>query len=210
MKIKVCGMRDAENIRRVGELAIDFMGFIFYPSSPRFAGKDLLSPEALEKLPASVRKTGVFVSENLDTLFRYVEKQGLDVVQLHGNEMPEYCYILKEKYPAIDIIKAFPVSESSDFDRTKEYTTVCDYFLFDTKTSLYGGSGKQFDWKIIEDYQVKTPFFLSGGISTDDAEKIKGIRHSLFYGVDLNSRFELAAGIKDVDLLQTFIKTIKI
>jgi len=210
MKIKVCGMRDAGNIRRVGELAVDFMGFIFYPPSSRFAGNGLLLPEALGNLPATVRKTGVFVSESLDTLFHYVEKYGLDIVQLHGEETPEYCCALKEKYPAVGIIKAFSISEPTDFDRTKEYVTVCDYFLFDTKTALRGGSGKQFDWKIVEDYKGKTPFFLSGGISADDVEKIKDLKHPTFFGIDLNSRFEIAAGIKDIDLLQTFIKAIKI
>ena len=209
MKIKICGMRDAENIRKAGELAIDFMGFIFYPPSPRFAGNGLLSAEALKNLPSAIRKTGVFVSENINTLFIYVEKYALDVVQLHGNETPEYCCSIKEKYPSVNIIKSFSVSEPADFNHTKKYEPICDYFLFDTKTSLHGGSGQQFDWKIIENYRGKTPFFLSGGISANDAGKIKELQHPSFYGIDLNSRFEITAGIKNSNLLQTFIKTLK-
>ena len=209
MKIKVCGMRDVENIRKAGELAIDYMGFIFYPPSPRFAGDSLLPPEALENLPPTIRKTGVFVSENINTLFNYVEKYALDVVQLHGKEAPEYCHTIKEKYPLINIIKGFPISVPADFDCTTGYETVCDFFLFDTKTPLYGGSGQQFDWKISESYQGKTPFFLSGGLSANDAEKIKELQHPALYGIDLNSRFEIRAGIKNIDLLQTFIKTVK-
>ena len=202
-------MRAAENIRSVGELAIDFMGFIFYPPSPRFIGNGLLPMDALKNLPASIRKTGVFVSENRNTLCHYVEKQALEVIQLHGNETPEDCSVLKTEFPSVDIIKAFSVSEPADFEHTKEYTSVCDYFLFDTKTPLYGGSGKRFDWKVLENYQGKTPFFLSGGISSDDVAKIKKLQHPSFYGVDLNSRFEVTAGIKNINLLRIFIETLK-
>ncbi|GHV57432.1 N-(5'-phosphoribosyl)anthranilate isomerase [Bacteroidia bacterium] len=209
MKIKVCGMCDAENIRRVGMLAIDFMGFIFYQKSPRFAGNGLLPPEALWELPANVCKTGVFVSESLDVAGSYVAKYKLNAIQLHGKETPEYIGLLKENFPEILIIKAFPVSDSSDFLLTKAYEAVCDYFLFDTRTLQYGGSGKQFDWTLIEAYRGKTPFFLSGGISVEDAVRIKQIQHPALYGVDLNSRFELSAGIKDLNLLQQFIETLK-
>jgi phosphoribosylanthranilate isomerase len=209
MKIKVCGMCEAENIRRVGELPVDFMGFIFYPASPRFAGNGRLQPETLKNLPPHIRKTGVFVSEAPDTVAGYVEQYALDAVQLHGSETPAYCRAVKEKFPGIAVIKAFPVSEPADLDRTKDYTAVCDYFLFDTKTPQHGGSGKQFKWKILEIYPVKTPFFLSGGISPDDADRIKAISHPLCCGVDVNSRFETAPGIKNIDLLRTFITTLK-
>jgi phosphoribosylanthranilate isomerase len=128
---------------------------------------------------------------------------------LHGNETPEQVSVLKEKFPQIAVIKAFSIAIPDDFDRTKDYTSVCDFFLFDTKTPQYGGSGKSFDWKMIEACQEKTPFFLSGGISAEDADKIREIQHPALYGVDLNSRFELSAGIKNVDLLRTFIETLK-
>ncbi|MDR2682857.1 MAG: phosphoribosylanthranilate isomerase [Dysgonamonadaceae bacterium] len=209
MKIKVCGMCDAENIRRAGELPIDFMGFIFYPPSPRFAGNGRLQPEALKDLPPAIRKTGVYVSEAPDSLFALTEKYAWDAIQLHGNETPEYCGMVKEKFPGITLIKAFPVATADDFSRTLAYETVCDFFLFDSKTAQYGGSGRMFDWKLIDGYPGQTPFFLSGGIAPDDAGRIRPIGHPLLYGVDLNSRFETAPGIKNIRLLQTFIETLK-
>jgi phosphoribosylanthranilate isomerase len=209
MKIKVCGMCDAENIRRIGELPVDFMGFIFYPRSPRFAGNWLLQPKALKNLSPAIRKTGVWVSESPDTLYALVEKYALDVVQLHGNETPEYCCRVKEKLSGRALIKAFSVASPEDFIRTGEYETVCDYFLFDTKTPQHGGSGQQFDWKIIDAYRGQTPFFLSGGIAADDAGRIKELRHPALCGVDVNSRFELSPGVKNRDLLRTFITTLK-
>jgi phosphoribosylanthranilate isomerase len=203
MKIKVCGMREPDNIRRVGELPIDYMGFIFYPKSPRYAGN--LAPE-IPQLPANIRKTGVFVSESVENISAVVDEWGLNVVQLHGHESPEDCRRLKAAHPALEIIKAFSVAEAADFAPTVAYESLCDYFLFDTKTPHYGGSGRAFDWKLLEAYRGQTPFFLSGGISAGDAEAIRNIRHPLFYGLDLNSRFERTAGEKDVEKLQQFLK----
>jgi phosphoribosylanthranilate isomerase len=209
MKIKVCGMCDAENVRQVGKLSVDLMGFVFYPPSPRFAGNDRLLPEALRDLPPTVRRAGVFVSELPDVVADRVEACSLDVIQLHGRETPEYCRRMKERFPSKSIIKAFPIAQPDDFTQTRRYEAACDYLLFDTKTKQYGGSGKQFDWKVIDAYRGRTPFFLSGGISVDDAERIKAIRHPSFYGVDLNSRFELSPGIKNTDLLRIFIETLR-
>jgi phosphoribosylanthranilate isomerase len=202
-------MRDPENIRQVGELPIQFMGFIFYPPSPRFADSDALWL-ALKELPPRIRKTGVFVSELLETVLRLAEKYALDAIQLHGKETPEDCFRLKTALPDRKLIKAFPVSTADDLAATEAYATVCDYFLFDTKTSLRGGSGRQFDWQILESFQGKTPFFLSGGLSPNDADRINAWRHPSLCGIDLNSRFEIRPGIKNVELLRTFINTIEV
>lgn len=209
MKIKICGMKNRKNIQNAGKLPVDFMGFIFYPPSPRFAG-NVLTADDLSSLPAHIRKVGVFVSVSAEILSAYLEAYPLDWVQLHGAETPEFCRTLKKDRPQTGIIKAFPVSEVSDFNQMKEYEEGCDYFLFDTKTEKYGGSGKKFDWSLLNGYSGKTPFFLSGGISPSDAEKIKQISHSSFYGVDLNSKFETKTGIKDLNLLQTFINDLQL
>jgi phosphoribosylanthranilate isomerase len=209
MKIKVCGMNHPENIKQTGSLPVDYMGFIFYPPSPRFAGNGILNSTIMNDLSPRIKRVGVFVSEAIPVLLSTIKRYPLDVVQLHGAETPDYCRTVKENCPALKIIKAFNLSEAADFDAAKEYEAVCDFFLFDTKTAKHGGSGEKFDWKIIECYQGKTPFFLSGGISADDADAIKNIHHPRLYGIDLNSRFEIRPGIKDVNLLQTFIKNLK-
>jgi phosphoribosylanthranilate isomerase len=208
MKIKVCGMREAGNILRVGAMAIDYLGFVFYPPSPRYAG-NMLSANALRSLPAHIRKTGVFVSESMDTLSVCVERYGLDAIQLHGRETPDDCRRLRERFLQKEIIKAFSIAGPDDFLLTEDYATVCDYFLFDTRTPHYGGSGRPFDWNLLKTYRGATPFFLSGGIAVSDAERMAGLQHPALFGVDLNSRFESAPGVKDTDLLQTFIHTLK-
>jgi phosphoribosylanthranilate isomerase len=207
MKIKVCGMREAENIRKIGSLPIDYMGFIFYPPSPRFVGNEPL--EALKNLPPTVRKTGVFVSESMDIMSGFVEKCALEALQLHGREAPDDCFRLKKRFPDLLLIKAFPIATPADFLITQSYTGVCDYFLFDAQTPQYGGSGRPFDWSVLAAYSGATPFFLSGGIGATDAASIQALQHPMLYGVDLNSRFEIRTGIKDVDLLFTFINTLK-
>lgn len=204
MKIKVCGMKNPRNIEELSFLSIDYMGLIFYPKSPRYAAG--LNPEALNVLSDNTKRVGVFVNEKVAPLFSTIEKYSLDTVQLHGNETPEYCEDLIETFPEITLIKTFSLSEISDLKKTEDYEEVCDFFLFDTKTSQYGGSGQKFNWEILNSYQGEIPFFLSGGISTGDIENIKKIQHPQLYGLDLNSKFEWEPGLKNIKKVTNFIK----
>ena len=199
MIIKVCGMREETNVREVEQLGADWMGFIFYPKSPRYVG------EVLPFLPEKVKKVGIFVDEDVDRLFTLAKKNNLDILQLHGDESPEICKALRKK--GFLVIKAFGVTAGDPFPSklTKQYEGCCDYFLFDTRTDLYGGSGKKFGWELLSDYRGETPFFLSGGISPGDVEAVKTFLHPKCIGVDLNSGFEISPAIKDVQLLEKFI-----
>jgi phosphoribosylanthranilate isomerase len=200
--IKICGMRDADNIREVLTLTPDFMGFIFYPKSPRYVA----SPEALKhiRFGQNTTKTGVFVNASEEDIMQKVELYDLQAVQLHGDESVDLCSFLKNK--GLIVLKAFQIHSAEDFKNAARYNRQVDYFLFDTKTASYGGSGSKFDWSLLDVYHGDTPFFLSGGIGSDDACEIQKINHPSFRGVDLNSRFETATAIKDYELLQQFIK----
>lgn len=198
--IKICGMKYSENIRAVATLHPDFMGFVFYPKSPRYA--EPLDLKTLEEIPLTIKKIGVFVNEDLENILTIVFKYKLDGVQLHGTELVEMCSKLRDA--GLIVIKAFPVAEAYNFKVTKAYDGACDYFLFDTKADTYGGSGAKFSWTILSEYKGETPFLLSGGIAADDAEAILKIKHPKFAGVDLNSKFEISPGLKDVELLKKF------
>lgn len=200
--IKICGMKFPENIRAVAALHPDFMGFIFYPKSPRFA--EPLDVSTLNSMPKSIKKIGVFVNESLENILTIAYKYKLDGVQLHGTELVEMCKELRKA--GFIVIKAFPIAEAYNFKVTKAYEGACDYFLFDTKTEAYGGSGVKFNWKMLDEYVGETPFLLSGGIAPDDAEAIRKIEHPKFVGIDLNSKFEVKPGEKNVELLREFLK----
>jgi len=204
MKIKVCGLKNPENIKAVAALSPDYMGFICYGLSPRFISD--LKPETLIELPATVYKTAVFVNEDIENVNTLINIFKFNAIQLHGDESPEYCNELKSK---VQVLKAFGLNANFDFERLKPYANSADFFLFDTKTDIYGGSGKTFDWSILDKYQLDVPFFLSGGISLDNLEEIKKINHPQFYGVDLNSRFETEPGIKDIEKLEKAFNIIK-
>ena len=196
MKIKVCGMKHPNQVNDLDSL-VDFIGFIFHEKSQRF----------VESVPTSgqAHRVGVFVHEELKSLEMLVKKYSLDYVQLHGSESPEYC---AEASDVAKVIKAFGIDEEFQFDRLAAYEHV-DLFLFDTKTILHGGSGKQFDWSLLNSYTGNVPFLLSGGINPSSVEAIKTISHSRFYGVDLNSGFESIPGNKNIELINTFIDAIK-
>ncbi len=204
MKIKICGMRIPKNIRAVAALQPDFMGFIFYTKSPRFA--EPLDITVLNALPKSIKKIGVFVNEDLENVLTIATKYNLDGVQLHGSELESMCKELHKS--GFIVIKAFPIAEAYNFKVTKKYEGTCDYFLFDTKTDAYGGSGVKFNWGMLKEYVGETPFLLSGGIAADDAEAILKIEHPKFAGIDLNSKFEGKPGEKNVELLRIFLKEI--
>ena len=204
IKIKVCGMKNPQNIKDLTALNPDFIGFIFYEKSPRYCANEL---DNLDFIPKNIKKIGVFVNENIDKILEFAKKYDLNGIQLHGSESPDICRQIKANN--LLVIKAFSIAESADFERTKDYEGVADYFLFDsppTPKIKYGGTGIKFDWSILNDYQGNTPFLLSGGISVDDAKMIKKITHPHFFGIDINSKFEIEAGVKNVELICSFLK----
>ncbi|WP_321426568.1 phosphoribosylanthranilate isomerase [uncultured Bacteroides sp.] len=201
MLIKVCGMRDAENIRQVESLGVDLIGLIFYPKSSRF----VVCPPSY--LPGKAKRVGVFVNEDQETVLTLHSQFLLNFIQLHGTESPEYCVSLRGK--GLNLIKAFSVSAPADLEATEKYEGLCSYFLFDTKCEGHGGSGKQFDWSVLSHYHGKTPFLLSGGISPKSVKELKAFHHERFAGVDLNSCFETAPGMKDVEKLSRFINELR-
>ncbi len=205
IKIKVCGMREPENISALLKLKPDFIGFIFFKKSARFVSESCLSPDLRAVLKA-VKKTGVFVDAKKEYIYDKIKNYQLDFVQLHGNETPEFCKAIRTQ---IGVIKAFGVDEHFDFTQLNAYYGACDYFLFDTKTAQKGGSGQKFPWATLANYKLDIPFFLSGGINGQDAQSIKEIEHPSLFAVDINSRFELFPGLKDIDKLAYFFKSFK-
>lgn len=204
MKIKVCGLRDAENIKAVEALEPDYMGFICYDQSARFIGEQ--NEFFLDNISTGVIKTGVFVNEHEDAISKLIYKYKFDAIQLHGSENPAFCDLFKHE---VQVIKAFGVDEHFDFEQLTPYVNKVDFFLFDTKTAQHGGSGKTFDWNVLYNYKLNVPFFLSGGLSLDNIDEVKKITHPMLYGVDLNSRFEVLPGIKNIDQLKLAFKAIR-
>jgi len=202
MLVKICGINDQDFLVNSASLSFNFAGFIFYPESDRHMGDDLM-PGDLDLLPVSVDRVGVFVDETLDLVTDVASQFDLDYVQLHGFESPSFVKKLSEKFK---IIKAFRVNDEFDFDSTAPFENACDFFLFDTKAKRIGGTGKQFNWKILNKYAGRVPFLLSGGIGPDDVEKIKNIKHPQFAGIDINSRFEIKPGKKDLSRISHFLK----
>lgn len=198
--IKVCGMREEQNISDLEKLDIDWMGMIFWSGSKRYVSR----PPS--RLPQRVKKVGVFVDASLDDIRQHVSDYQLDIIQLHGHETPAFLEALKP----LTLIKAFNIADASDLEKTKAYEGIADYFLFDTKGKIVGGNGEKFDWTVLTAYEGATPFLLSGGIGPDDVQKVKQFHHQKYIGIDLNSRFESAPGLKDIDQLQTFIKQIRL
>ena len=200
MIIKVCGMRDRDNIRALERLDIDWMGFIFYPGSPRYVTDEDEFCAAIQSC-AKVR-VGVFVNEQPEAIIRKVATYRLNYVQLHGDETPDSCRQLRDAGCAI--IKAFSISSEADLRKTTDYEPFAKYFLFDTKSSERGGSGKRFDWSVLEAYRGNVPFLLSGGIGLEHVHDLQALVHPLLAGVDLNSRFELSPAMKDAGLVERF------
>ncbi len=204
--VKICGMRETGNIIAAADLKPEILGFIFYPESPRFAGK-LLNPESLKYLPEDIRLAGVFVDADYVHISETIRKFSLDIVQLHGHESPDLCYRLKQD--GICVIRAFNIKKDTQFKSLSGFIACTDFFLFDANTEKYGGSGQKFDWQILDSYDLDHPFFLSGGIGPGDAAVISGISAPSFYGIDLNSRFEIEPGLKDIDKLKIFFQGLR-
>ncbi len=196
MLIKVCGITQEEQLRELDELkSVDLIGTIYYEKSKRYVRS---------VLPATnhSNKVGVFVNESCENILNISAEHSIDLVQLHGNETPIACKRLSEK---LKVIKAFGLSDSFDFKTLEKYQDKVDFFLFDTLSPEYGGSGRKFDWSIIDQYYLSTPFLLSGGIRFSDAKELRSIKHPQFYGIDINSGFETQPGIKNIELIKHFI-----
>ena len=202
--IKICGMRDAENIAAVASLGPQYLGFIFYPKSPRFVGENFDIPA---NLPASIASVGVFVNESSAVIMAKRKSSKLDFVQLHGNESPAQCDELKAT--GLGVIKVFSIDDKFNFDVTKPYRDVVDYFLFDTKGKYYGGNANTFNWKILSKYDQAVPFFLSGGLSPDNVNTLGDIQKMNLHALDLNSGVEISPGLKDLKKVETIISSYK-
>lgn len=207
MNIKVCGITQLKQVQQLDGLNIDFAGFIFYPQSPRFIADKIVKNE-LKNLDADIKRTGVFVDAEMIDILDAIDEYGLDVVQLHGNESPEMCEDLSSE---VEVIKTFSIDGKVDIDElVAGYDDVCDYYLFDTAAGgTKGGTGKKFDWKILSKAKIEKPFFVSGGISLEDAEAVKKIKHPDFYGIDINSKFEKEPGVKDMALVLQLLQALK-
>ena len=188
-------MREADNIRAVEALGIDMMGFIFWPKSSRYVS------QRPDYLPKRVKRVGVFVDEDPEQVKRLADDYALDYIQLHGQESPSYIFQLR----GLHVIKAFNISIAEDLLQTQPYEGLVDFFLFDAKGKSVGGNGEKFNWDVLDAYQGATPFLLSGGIGPDDAERVNAFYHPKCIGIDLNSRFELCPGLKDVAKLKEFM-----
>lgn len=204
LKIKICGLFNKVNIIDIQNSHFDYMGFIFYKLSKRYVGNNFIIPNII----STIKKVGVFVNEKEKLVEKNKIKYNLDYIQLHGNETIDYCYNIKNK--GFKIIKSFGIDNMFNFDKiVKPYNDICDIYLFDNKTNKYGGSGKKFSWKKVYQYNFQIPFFISGGISYNDIDHILSISHPAFLGIDINSNFETKDGIKDVYLVNQFIKNLK-
>lgn len=211
-------MRDADNIRDISALGVDLIGLIFYPPSPRYvqqfsSGAGII-PDYAPDMGKTPLRVGVFVDDMPQNIVTRVYNYKLDYIQLHGNEPRETLENLRATIdpdikPKIKIIKAISVSSAEDIKKYKEYVGAADLFLFDTKCKTVGGSGEQFDWQVLEQYDGETPFLLSGGIGPDDAERVKFFHHPQCIGIDLNSKFEIEPALKDVEKLKDFLEKLR-
>ncbi len=206
MKLKVCGMKYPDNAAAVAALMPDYMGFIFYKSSKRYCG-ETLTPAFVKSLPASIITTGVFVNESVEEVLRVCSTYAFKAVQLHGYETPDFCIACKEA--GLLVIKVFHVGEKMDWSVLEPYKKIADYFLFDTKTPEYGGSGNRFNWDLLQQYDNEVPLFLSGGIDETILDELNRLKNINIYALDINSRFELEPGLKDIERVKKFVKSLK-
>ena len=202
MKLKVCGITQLAQLQQIDELHVNYGGLIFYDQSRRCIINKLEAGD-VKALPLSLKKVGVFVNAAESDIMNQVENFGLDIVQLHGDETPGFCNLISNR---ITVIKAFRITHTNEQNidwMIRPYEEYCDYYLFDTnRKNAYGGTGEKFDWKILQNNKINKPFFLSGGIGLKDIEKLKAFEHPFFYAVDVNSKVELAEGIKDIESIK--------
>ena len=201
MKLKICGMKEPDNIRQVIKYRPDFLGFIFYPGSPRYAGGDIEKLSVMN-IFSPIQKVGVFVNEDPEVVKQIAAKMSLDLVQLHGNETVADC--IEFRRSGLKVIKVFSVSEHFEFKIMEPYVEQVDYFLFDTKGKYYGGNSIPFDWKILGKYPFRIPFFLGGGIGIENIDLVSQIKNPSLFALDANSRLEVSPGLKDPGKVKTF------
>ena len=201
INVKICGMRDVDNILRAASFVPDYMGFIFYPLSPRFVGNSFEIPP---DLASTIRRVGVFVNEETDLILKKSQQLGIDHIQLHGNETTTQAAQLKDA--GLKVIKVFAVDDAFDFQLTKPYVPVVDYFLFDTKGKHYGGNAKTFNWEILKHYDQEIPFFLSGGLSPENVEEVFELKGMNLHAIDVNSGVEEAPGKKSMEKLRSLFE----
>lgn len=210
MRVKVCGMTEIDQVKQLDAMGVDFAGFIFYPKSPRYVVRHLTG-EQVKKAKLRLGKVGVFVNATYDEVMKQVDSFGLDMVQLHGDETPRFCEQLSNY---ITVIKVFRLSEDDPIDwLIRPYQDSCDMFLFDTEGVGYGGTGKKFNWGTLKAAHIDKLFFLSGGIEPGDAEKLKAfakepVARKLF-AIDINSKFETSAGVKDLKKIRAMLDSVK-
>lgn len=210
MRIKVCGMTKADQVRQLDEMGVEFAGFIFYPKSPRYVFKTMPATE-IKKIRGKINKVGVFVNADPDEILKTVDACGLYLVQLHGDENPRVCERIANY---VSVIKAFRISEDDNIEwKIREYYDAVDMYMFDTEGAGYGGTGKKFNWQLLKGQNIRKPFFLSGGISPDDADNLKTFHDDPvakdLFAVDINSKFEIMPGVKDMDLVKQFVTKVK-
>ena len=206
MRLKICGMRQAENIRQALILQPDYMGFIFYEKSSRFVS-DELDEDLLNSFPFTTRKVGVFVNATAAYILEKVKKYNLDYVQLHGEELPDFCRNLKLK--GVNVIKAFSIDSDFNFGKLQNYKPYCDFFLFDTKGEKRGGNGTTFDWSILDKYDNEKPIFLAGGIDLENIHNALEISGLKIHSLDVNSKFEISPALKDIEKLEELMRILK-
>ncbi|RPD51815.1 MULTISPECIES: phosphoribosylanthranilate isomerase [Chitinophagaceae] len=204
MRIKVCGMIQREQVDALADIGVSFAGFIFYPKSPRYVFREMTASQ-IRKVN-NINKVGVFVNTPIDEVLHLVDECRLHMVQLHGDESPQYCSKIADY---ISVVKAFRLSDGDSVEwMVRPYMEVCDHFLFDTMGAGYGGTGKKFDWTVLKGQQIEKPFFLSGGIESGDEDQLKTFAQTSvakdLFAVDINSKFEISPGIKDLDLVRQF------
>lgn len=207
LRVKVCGMTSIDQLQQLGEIGVQFAGMIFYPKSPRFVLKTL-DGDMVRRAKLKVYKVGVFVNASYDEIINHVDNFGLDMVQLHGDETPRFCEQVSQY---IQTIKAFRMGANENISwMIRDYKDCCDLYLFDTMGAGYGGTGKKFNWEVMHGLDIKKPFLLSGGIEPDDVEGIRAFsRQSVakdLFAVDINSKFEISPGVKDMAKVRTFFE----
>jgi phosphoribosylanthranilate isomerase len=209
MRVKVCGITQVEQLAMLPGVGATFAGLIFYPKSPRYVLRHMTTTHL--KKENNTNKVGVFVNAAVEEVLQMVDECRLHMVQLHGDETPKYCEKIADY---ISVVKAFRVSDTDNIGwRIREYMDVCDMFMFDTEGAGYGGTGKKFNWEKLKDVAVGKPYFLSGGIEPGDVNKLKEFETrpeaKALFSIDINSRFELLPGVKDMDLIKKFIQQLQ-
>lgn len=206
MKLKVCGITQLDQLQQLDQLHIDYAGLIFYDQSRRYVINKLNAVD-VKPLHLAIKKVGVFVNAGEGDIMTRVENFGLDIVQLHGDETPGFCNHISNH---VNVIKAFRITQTNEQNidwMIRPYEEYCDYYLFDTnRKNAYGGTGEKFDWKLLNKNKINKPFFLSGGIGLTDIEKLRTFEHPFFYAVDVNSKVEIAEGIKDIESIKELVK----